>query len=105
MESSSVSDTPKLHYFVTVAAARTRVLHVPPTLPCYIAVVAGKSSRPGGGAPEREGAQLDTAGLAEQLRERRRESRQSVRQAAAEAGVSFMTFSRVEAGSQPDLST
>src|SRR6266511_1937827 len=30
---------------------------------------------------------------------------QSIRQAAAEAGVSFSTLSRVEAGAQPDLST
>lgn len=29
----------------------------------------------------------------------------SLRQAAAEAGVSFSTFSRVEAGAQPDLAT
>ncbi|MGN6204681.1 helix-turn-helix domain-containing protein [Humibacter sp.] len=44
---------------------------------------------------------FDTAGLAQLLRERR--SRLSLRQAAAEAGVSFSTFSRVEGGSQPDL--
>src|SRR5690349_16943116 len=31
--------------------------------------------------------------------------RQSVRQAAEEAGVSFSTISRVEAGAQPDLAT
>jgi transcriptional regulator with XRE-family HTH domain len=31
--------------------------------------------------------------------------RQSIRQAAAEAGVSFSTLSRVEAGAQPDLAT
>src|SRR6266542_6854865 len=30
---------------------------------------------------------------------------QSIRQAAAEAGVSFSTLSRVEAGAQPDLAT
>jgi transcriptional regulator with XRE-family HTH domain len=31
--------------------------------------------------------------------------RQSIRQAAADAGVSFSTLSRVEAGAQPDLAT
>lgn len=36
---------------------------------------------------------------------RQHRGRQSVRQAAAEAGVSFSTLSRVEAGAQPDLAT
>lgn len=44
---------------------------------------------------------LDTAGLGQMLRERR--GSLSLRQAAAEAGVSFSTFARVEDGSQPDL--
>ncbi|HVW27938.1 MAG TPA: helix-turn-helix transcriptional regulator [Polyangiaceae bacterium] len=46
---------------------------------------------------------LDIAGLGELLRERR--GRLSLRQAAADAGVSFSTFGRVESGSQPDLVT
>lgn len=37
------------------------------------------------------------------LRERR--GKLSLRQAAAEAGVSFSTFTRVEAGAQPDLTS
>jgi transcriptional regulator with XRE-family HTH domain len=36
---------------------------------------------------------------------REHRGRQSIRQAAAEAGVSFSTLSRVEAGAQPDLAT
>lgn len=44
---------------------------------------------------------LDLAGLSQLLRERR--GALSLRQAAAESGVSFSTFSRVEAGAQPDL--
>lgn len=50
-------------------------------------------------------AELDLTGLASRIRERRRDEELSVRQAAQEAGVSFMTLSRVENGSQPDLST
>lgn len=46
---------------------------------------------------------LDVSQLATLLRERR--GRLSLRQAAREAGVSFSTFSRVEAGSQPDLTS
>jgi transcriptional regulator with XRE-family HTH domain len=41
--------------------------------------------------------------LGKLVREHR--GRQSIRQAAAEAGVSFSTLSRVEAGAQPDLAT
>jgi transcriptional regulator with XRE-family HTH domain len=41
--------------------------------------------------------------LGQLVRERR--GRQSVRQAAADAGVSFSTLSRVESGAQPDLTT
>lgn len=41
--------------------------------------------------------------LGKRVRERR--GRQSIRQAAAEAGISFSTLSRVEAGAQPDLAT
>lgn len=44
---------------------------------------------------------FDTTGLGQMLRERR--GALSLRQAAAEAGVSFSTFARVEDGSQPDL--
>jgi transcriptional regulator with XRE-family HTH domain len=51
-----------------------------------------------------EVGQLDTTALAQQLRDRRG-AHLSVRRAADDAGVSFMTFSRVEAGSQPDLAT
>jgi transcriptional regulator with XRE-family HTH domain len=36
---------------------------------------------------------------------RRHRGNQSIRQAAAEAGVSFSTLSRVETGAQPDLAT
>ena len=57
------------------------------------------------GAPDSEVGQLDTAALAEHLRARRAEGQLSIRRAADDAGVSFMTFSRVEAGSQPDLAT
>ncbi len=46
---------------------------------------------------------LDLAHLGAMLRERR--GRLSLRQAAAEAGVSFSTFSRIEAGAQPDLTS
>lgn len=49
--------------------------------------------------PER----LDVSQLGPMLRERR--GSLSLRQAAQEAGVSFSTFSRVEAGSQPDLTS
>jgi transcriptional regulator with XRE-family HTH domain len=49
--------------------------------------------------PER----LDVSQLAVMLRERR--GNLSLRQAAQESGVSFSTFSRVEAGSQPDLTS
>ncbi len=51
------------------------------------------------------GGQLDIAALAQRLHDRRTGFQMSVRQAAADAGVSFMTFSRVESGSQPDLAT
>jgi transcriptional regulator with XRE-family HTH domain len=44
---------------------------------------------------------LDLSNLARMLKERR--GSLSLRQAAAEAGVSFSTFTRVEAGSQPDI--
>lgn len=49
--------------------------------------------------PER----LDIRELGDMLRDRR--GSLSIRQAAKEADVSFSTFSRVEAGSQPDLAT
>lgn len=47
--------------------------------------------------------QLDVSQLGAMLRERR--GKLSLRQAAQEAGVSFSTFSRVEAGSHPDLTS
>jgi transcriptional regulator with XRE-family HTH domain len=53
--------------------------------------------------PARATEHLDLAGLGQMLRERR--GSLSIRQAAADAGVSFSTFSRVEAGAQPDLAT
>ncbi|WP_371579565.1 helix-turn-helix domain-containing protein [Streptomyces sp. NBC_01314] len=53
-------------------------------------------------APE-EVEKLDINELGSLLRERR--GSLSLRQAAAEAGVSFSTFSRVEGGAQPDLAT
>lgn len=46
---------------------------------------------------------LDVAELGSLLRERR--GKLSLRQAAAEAGVSYSTLSRVEAGAQPDLAS
>lgn len=48
---------------------------------------------------------IDLAGFAAAVRERRTSQQLSQRQAAAEAGVSFSTWSRVEAGSQPDLAS
>ena len=48
---------------------------------------------------------LDSKGLSALLKLRRDENGLSVRQAAESAGVSFMTLSRVESGSQPDLTT
>jgi transcriptional regulator with XRE-family HTH domain len=51
----------------------------------------------------REPEQLDVSQLGAMLRERR--GKLSLRQAAQEAGVSFSTFSRVEAGSHPDLTS
>lgn len=52
-----------------------------------------------------EVSQLDVDALGLMLTERRETAGQSIRQAAAAAGVSFMTFSRVESGSHPDLAT
>lgn len=52
-----------------------------------------------GAAAER----LDTTRLGALIREHR--GQQSLRQAAAEAGVSLSTMSRVEAGAQPDLAS
>jgi transcriptional regulator with XRE-family HTH domain len=46
---------------------------------------------------------LDVTQLGQLLRDRRGEL--SIRRAAAEAGVSFSTFSRVENGAHPDLAT
>lgn len=46
---------------------------------------------------------LDVAQLGALVRQHR--GAQSLRQAAAEAGVSFSTLSRVEAGAQPDLAS
>lgn len=46
---------------------------------------------------------VDLAQLGSMLRERR--GKLSLRQAAAEAGVSFSTFTRIEAGAQPDLTS
>lgn len=48
---------------------------------------------------------MNVQALGADLRRRREETGQSVRQAAASAQVSFMTLSRVESGSQPDLAT
>lgn len=48
---------------------------------------------------------LDLQALSQAVKDRRANAGASIRQAAAEAGVSFMTFARVEGGSQPDLST
>lgn len=48
---------------------------------------------------------MDVAALGTLVRQRRSEARQSLRQAAADAGISFSTLSRVEDGAQPDLAT
>jgi transcriptional regulator with XRE-family HTH domain len=48
---------------------------------------------------------MDVAALGMLVKQRRTEARQSLRQAAADAGVSFSTMSRVEDGAQPDLAT
>lgn len=50
-----------------------------------------------------ENAQLDVTELGRLVRERRGST--SLRAAANEAGVSFSTLSRVEAGAQPDLAS
>lgn len=50
-----------------------------------------------------ESAQLDVTELGRMVRERRGST--SLRAAANEAGVSFSTLSRVEAGAQPDLAS
>lgn len=50
-----------------------------------------------------ETERLDIGELGRLLKERR--GKVSIRKAAADAGVSFSTWSRVEAGSQPDLAT
>ena len=48
---------------------------------------------------------LTVSDLGQLVREKRTSEQLSVRQAAAQAGVSFSTVSRVEAGAQPDLAT
>lgn len=60
--------------------------------------VTSEREQPGG-----ELERLDIAQLGQLLRERR--GPLSIRQAAAEADVSFSTFSRVEGGAHPDLAT
>ncbi len=56
------------------------------------------------GSPDASGVeQIDLAQLGILLRERR--GALSLRQAAAEVGLSFSTFTRVEAGAQPDLTS
>lgn len=75
-------------------------------LRCYgHAVPVKRPSKPVEAVDRRADGHLDTVALAQRLRDRRTESHLSVRHAAADAGVSFMTLSRVEAGSQPDLAT
>ena len=58
---------------------------------------------PGRGHDEGAEARLDLSQFGPLLRQHR--AGLSIRQAAADAGVSFSTFSRVEAGSQPDLTS
>lgn len=75
-------------------------------LRCYgHAVPAKRLPRSVETASGRADGHLDSIALAQRLRDRRTASHLSVRQAAADAGVSFMTLSRVESGSQPDLAT
>jgi transcriptional regulator with XRE-family HTH domain len=62
--------------------------------------MAGDAGRREGPAPSEL---LDISQLGDMLREHR--GNLSLRQAAQEANVSFSTFSRVEAGSQPDLTS
>lgn len=60
--------------------------------------VSSEREQPGG-----EVERLDIGQLGQLLRERR--GSLSIRQAAAEADISFSTFSRVESGAHPDLAT
>ncbi len=64
---------------------------------------SAKEPTTSGPSYEQELERLDITRLGEMIRERR--GRLSVRQAAADAGVSFSTLSRVEGGHQPDLAT
>lgn len=48
---------------------------------------------------------IEVGDLGRRIRDKRRAASQSIRKAADEAGVSFSTLSRVEAGAQPDLAT
>lgn len=73
-------------------------------LNAHVGRVDGATSAPDGtGRPRAE--PIDVVGFAAAVRERRTSQGLSQRQAAAEAGVSFSTWSRVEAGSQPDLAS
>lgn len=75
----------------------------PLPLRCYGSPVPAHQER--ATTTEGFGAVLDIEALAQRLRDRRTASGLSVRQAAEQVGVSFMTLSRVESGSQPDLAT
>lgn len=70
----------------------------------YAALVVTERPRPPRQVNEDEHPErLDIAQLGEMLRDRR--GPLSIRQAAQEAEISYSTFSRVEAGSHPDLAT
>jgi transcriptional regulator with XRE-family HTH domain len=66
-------------------------------------VPPGKISRFMGDSGAEQPGMVAVEELGRLIREHR--GHQSIRQAAAEAGVSFSTLSRVEAGAQPDLAT
>lgn len=65
--------------------------------------VLGPDRPSAGVGPKASDAPLELAELARLVREHR--GTMSVRQAAQDAGVSFSTLGRVEAGMQPDLAT
>jgi transcriptional regulator with XRE-family HTH domain len=87
-----------------------RRMHVALAHRCYIGAVPSNARSTRRDVPDVEASagevsQLDLGALALMLRERREDAGLSIRQAAAAAEVSFMTLSRVESGSQPDLTT
>lgn len=100
------TDTCAPHRTRVVARKRQCVVHTGPVInaDAHAGTADGATSDPNDpGRPRAE--PIDLAGFAAAIRERRTSQELSQRQAAAEAGVSFSTWSRVEAGSQPDLAS